>query len=258
MIELNVEADIRQAVRHLDDLQRRKVPVAMQRALIGTAKVVRDAEIAEAQRVFHNPTRWTLGSIKVGPQQNFSIKVGVLDPDGFYRRANKYLHVQIQGGTRQHKAFESALTRAGVMPNGWYAVPGQGAKLDAYGNMGPGQIKQIMSWFNVASPFAGSTQNMTDATRARRRKGTKKNRGFEYFAAMPGERTGRRSWINGRRQNLQPGIYQRTYFGFGSAIKPVLIFVPRVSYRKRFDFFGLARRVVDKEYIPRFESALNR
>jgi hypothetical protein len=258
MIEINVKADIKDAVRYLDSVQKKRIPIATQRALIATARSIRAAEIKEMNKVFNNPTRWTLGAMKVGPQKNYSIAVGILDPDGYYKRANYYLGTQVDGGVRRTKAFERALQRANVMPSGWYAVPGDGAKIDSFGNMGPGEIRQIMSWFSAAEPYAGSTQNMTEATRNKRRKGTKKKYGFEYFAAMPGSRMGRRSWVNGRSQNLQPGIYRRTFFGFGSAIKPILIFVPRVSYGKRFNFEAVARKVYEREFGPHFVDAFKR
>ncbi len=87
------------------------------------------------------------------------------------------------------------------MPQGWYSVPGAGAQIDRYGNISSGQIRQILSWFGAAERSAGSTQNMTADGRAKRRKGTKKNVGYEYFCVMPG-----------RQKNLkQPGIYQRFF-----------------------------------------------
>ena len=97
---------------------------------------------------------------------------------------------------------------------------------------------------------------MGEKGRAKRRKGTRARRGFEYFVAQPGSRVGRGSWKNGRRQNLQPGVYRRTAFGFGSAIEPILIFVRRVAYKPRFDFYGVARRTVDREFKPRLDAAL--
>jgi hypothetical protein len=246
MIEISVQADIKAATRWLDDVQKKRIPIATQRALLATARSIRAAEIKEMNKVFDRPTKWTLGAMKVGPAKNMSITVGILDPDGYYKRANYYLGTQIAGGKRNHKAMEMALQRARVMPAGWYAVPGAKAKLDAYGNMGPGEIRQIMSWFNAAERWSGSTQNMTDATRARRRKGTKKKAGYEYFAVSPGNK------------GLTPGIYRRTSFGFGKAIEPILIFVPRVSYRKRFDFEGVARRVYEAQFGPHFKAAFER
>lgn len=249
MIEISVEADIRSAIRYLDDAQLRRVPIATQRALLKTAQAVKAAEIAEMGRVFDRPTRWTLGAMKVGPTKDFTVRVGVLDPDGYYKRANFYLGTQIYGGARKVKAFERALQRAGVMPAGWFAVPGEKAKMDAYGNQSVGEIKQILSWFNAAEPYAGSTQNMTDQTRAKRRKGSRKKRGFEYFAIMPFRRGS---------EGLRPGIYRRTAFAFGKAIEPVVIFVEKTRYKKRFNFIRVAESVKEKVFAQYFSDALER
>lgn len=258
MITIKVEVDTREAERYLSDVQKKRIPIATQRALLKTAHAIREAETAEINRVFDRPTRWTQGAMKVKATSRFEVAVGIVDPDGYYKRANYYLGTQMDGGERRFKAFERALQRRGVMPAGWYAVPGEKAKLDSFGNMGPGEIRQIMSWFNAGTPFAGSNQNMTQATRDKRRKGTKKKRGFEYFYAAPGSRVGRRSWVNGRAQNLQPGIYRRTFFGFGSSIEPILIFVQRAAYRRRFDFQKVAQTTYDKTWPQHFAEAFAR
>lgn len=249
MIDLIVKVDTKATTQWLNDVQRKQVPAATQRALIKTAQDVKAAEISEMGKVFDRPTRWTIGAMKVSPTKDYTVRVGVLDPDGYYKRANFYLSTQIEGGFRKVKAFERALQRAGVMPAGWIAVPGQKAKLDAYGNQSVGELKQIMSWFNAAEQTLGSTQNMTDATRNRRRKGTKKKRGFEYFVIRPGRRGADR---------LRPGVYRRTSFGFGKAIEPVVMFMPFAKYRKRFDFKRVAETVIDNVFDAHFNAAFKR
>lgn len=132
MIKINID------VKGLDEIKRRlagmerKIEIATQRALLKTANHIRDAEQDEMRRVFDRPTRWTLGAMKVKPTAKFEVTVGILDPDGFYKRANNYLGTQISGGSRRMKAMEIALQHYGLMPSGWYAVPGAGAKMDAY------------------------------------------------------------------------------------------------------------------------------
>jgi hypothetical protein len=164
------------------------------------------------QRVFDRPTRWTLGSIKVKPTKQLEVEVGILDPEGYYKRAANYVGTQTTGGQRKMKAFERALQQYGLMPQGWYAVPGEGAKIDSYGNMSSGQIRQIMSWFDSAERWAGSTQNMGAAGRAKKMKGTRSKFGFEYLVVLPD-----------KQKNLkQPGIYQRFFLGHGSSIQAAL------------------------------------
>jgi hypothetical protein len=236
----------------MDDLKRkladapRKLEIASQRALLKTAHAVKEAEVSAMQRVFDKPTRWTLGSIKVKPTAKMEVSVGILDPAGSYKRAANYVGTQVGGGHRRQKAMEKALQQRGVLPSGWMTVPGEGAKIDAYGNMSVGQIKQILSWFDSAEPSAGSTQNMGQAGRDKKRKGTRKNVGFEYIVVSPG-----------RQRNLkQPGIYQRFFFGHGKAIKPVIIFVKSTKYSARFDFEKVARDTAAKVMRPEFDSAI--
>lgn len=224
----------------------RKIEIAAQRALLKTAQAVKDAEIGEMQRVFDRPTRWTLGAIKVKPLSSMEVQVGILDPEGYYKRAANYIGTQVSGGQRKMKAMEKALQQYGLMPSGWFAVPGAGAKIDDYGNMSSGQIRQILSWFDAAERWAGSTQNMGAAGRAKRMKGTRRNVGFEYFVVLPGRQT-----------NLkQPGIYQRFFFGQGKAIKPVLIYVKAAKYGARFDFQRVAQETANRVWQQEFNQAI--
>lgn len=245
-------SEMDRALRKYGEQARRTVEISAQRAVTKTARNVRAAAIKEMERVFDRPTRWTLNALTVEIDKK-NIAASVQVKDGYWYRADNYLQVQIEGGSRPNKAFEKALQRVGVLPAGWFAVPGQGAKLDAYGNQSPGEIRQILSWFDAAELVAGSTQNMREKGRARLRKGTRRRAAQEYFAVLPGRRGPR-----GAVQRLRPGIYRRTFFGFGSAIKPVMIFVSRVSYSKRFYFEEVSRRVVERDFNKIFAEDFTR
>ena len=257
MIKMSVE------VRGLIPLQnhlnatKKQIGIATQRAILKTAQHVIKAEQEEMRRVFDRPTNFTLNSLTVKfdkPNMRASVEV----KDGYWTRSDNYLSVQREGGRRRLKALERNLQHYGVMPEGWIAVPGEGARLDVFGNMSVGQIRQILSWFDAAERVLGSTQNMGEKGRAKKRKGTRRSEAFEYFAALPGHRTGRRSWKNGRSQSLTPGIYKRTFFGHGTAIKPVIIFVRNATYAKRFKFFEVANKTVDKHFAAEFNAAMAR
>lgn len=238
-------------------LMPKQFDIALQRTLIKTAQAVVKAEQDEMGRVFDRPTRFTLGALTTKfnkPAMTATVEV----KDGYWSRSNNYLATQIHGGDRHLKAFERALQYYGVMPNGWLAVPGRAADLDAFGNMKPSQIRQILSWFDAAKMVEGSDQNMGQKGRDKRRKGTKTKRGFEYFVAQPGYRMGRGSWKNGKTQNLTPGIYKRTSFGFGKAIQPIIIFVRSTTYAPRFRFYEVARKTSDRVMPVEFNAALKR
>lgn len=249
----------------LNDVQKkllgtvRKAEVATQRALIKVAGHIRDAEKAEMERVFDRPTRWTLGAMKVKLTGKMEVTVGIIDTEGAYKRAQNYLGTQVSGGSRKLKAMERSLQSRGLMPGGTYIVPGAGAKLDAFGNISTGEIRQILSWFDTAEQWAGSTQNMGQKGREKRRKGTKKKLGFEYFAVAPGaRRTYTRSNGKTGTHAMQPGIYRRTSFVFGSAIKPILIFVKNTSYKPRFNFERVARETFDKHAAQELNNAIGK
>ena len=238
-------------------LSQRQIEIATQRAVLKTAQAVREAEVDEMKRCFSSPTRFTLNAFKT-TFDKARITATVEIKDGYWTRSQNYLKTQSISGERRRKAFENALQRVDVLPAGWMVVPGDAADLDSFGNISVGQIRQILSWFDAAELVAGSTQNMGQKGRDKRRKGTKTKRGFEYFAALPGNRSGRGSWKNGRTQNLEPGIYRKTAFGFGSAIKPVLIFVKDTNYKPRFMFDQVANQTIDRVLKPELNAAIQK
>ena len=59
----------------------------------------------------------------------------------------------------------------------------------------------------------------------------------------------------GRKSHLAPGVYKRVVTGFGSSLKPVLMFVKQANYKKRLDFFGVVEKTVAKEFTAEFDKA---
>jgi len=213
-------------------------------ALTQTAKNVEEAERKEMRDVFDRPTPNTLTSIyvKSATASSLTSVVGIKDFAGKGIAASKYLASQIKGGSRRMKRFEKALQSVGALPEGYRAVPGSAARMDGYGNMQGGQIVQILSFFK-AFPEAGYKANMSDKRRASLAKGTKKKPGFAYFVGRPGDR-------------LPLGIWQRFKFANGSAIKPVIIFVPSAIYEAVFAFEYVARKTVERTWEAEFNKAM--
>ena len=230
-------------------------------SLRGVEKQVRFAELvavnraafaarAEVQkeiaRVFDRATPWVKGGVRVRKATKTDL-TAVVDLDFWGNKqgvsVEKILDAEIKGGKRRHKRHEIALQKAGILPAGMYIVPGDAAALDQYGNMSSGQIVQIISWFNGFGE-QGYQANMSDKRRIAlgkdRRNGS---RGFAYFA------------LTKAHGKLLPGIYQRFSTGFGSAIKPVMIFVRKSGYRPRLDFYGVANRAARAEFAVQFDIA---
>jgi hypothetical protein len=237
----------------LKDFSERRVNAAVATALTRTAVQVREKVKTAMTTSLDKPTPYTLRQLKyVGAKAtNLTAAVGfnvaaIQDARGNTLRytdlgsgqtpAGKYLEPQIEGGPRRNKRFEIALRARGLLAAGWFAVPGERAKVDSYGNQSVGEIKQILSWFGAAEPYKGSTQNMTAETKAKRIKGTKKTAGFQYFV-MP---------VGGKKAGPRPGIYRKTAFALGSRLEPILIFVKASNYKKRFDFNKVAQAEADR------------
>lgn len=235
MTSIDVRHDLGAVVRHLRDVAPSQVRYVAARTLTTLAKSAQ-ADMAEhTRRTFDRPTPWWQNATRTVPATKSNLEASVFLKDESVGKAlplAKTMAHHVIGGARAWKRSEGALLRAGLMAPGEIAVPGAAAQIDAYGNMSRGQVAQILSWFQ-AFPDVGSTKNSTAATRARRTKGRLGRRyGVRYFFKR--DRPGR-------------GIYLATQTGFGSSIKPVLMFVRRGVYAKRFDMDAIARATVARD-----------
>lgn len=245
-MQINVKTNFPGVARMLGVAQS-QVPFATAVAMNRTVEQAEAAERKEMRVVFHRPTPWFLRSLRVvrATKQRLTAKLWFKDKnlfDSSYSMAEPH----ILGGQRNDKPMELRLRRVKILPAGWQVVPGEGAQLDAYGNMNRGQITQML---NVLGTYTESGYNKANAaTAARLAKGNAKKNvyGFVY-------------WVNpvgaGRKRHLPPGIYQRVKTAFGSSLKPILIFVRTTRYKKRFDFFGIGQRVIDTRYPLEFDVA---
>lgn len=248
-MKITVKMDGLDAVQaKLRGLSDRKIRVAAKSALNVAARSASEATKREMRGVFDRPTPWVLGGVRYVKATDQKLEA-VVDFDQWGNKTavtvGHVLEAEIAGGNRKHKRHEVALQRAGILPAGYYIVPGDAAQIDAYGNMKGSQIVQIMAWFQSFDRYSGDNKNMTDK-RMRNLGKDKRNgqRGFQYFA------------LQNRRGGLPPGIYQRFTFAHGSAIKPVMIFVRSPAYRKRLDFYGVADRVARAEFNKAFSEYL--
>ena len=213
------------------DMRKERVQRAVVDALNRTGSGVLDALTAEMSTAFDRPTPYTLGSLRLdrATSSNMFARIAPKDFAGKGTPAKNYLGPEIFGGERHEKRSEVALRSRGILPAGLYTAPGKGATLDAYGNQSVGEIRQILSYFGSAEMTAGYTSNMTDKTRARLARGTKKQGfGYSYFV------------IRTHQGNLAPGIYKKLNFAAGHAIKPILMFVKKPTYSKRYRWHEVA------------------
>lgn len=243
------------------DRDRRQVRFAMAVALTRTASAVKRAEEDELARELDRPTLYTMRALymaKATPD-NLQATVWLKDDRATSNAgtpATAYLAPQIEGTSgRNVKRFERALQYAGVMPTGWHAVPGHGARLDAFGNISRGQINQILSQLAVEQVrgFNRSTPRGKDRKTQSKRRRAFGRAGGQYVA------------FKAQTGKLSPGVYLAEAQDFGAKLGlgrsgrlvMVLAFRQGTRYRRRIDWDGVADRVVDERLEAEFERALN-
>lgn len=253
---LRVKSNVRDLALRLG-VEATDIPKRVATALTRTALEVRKDLRTEMLRVFDRPTPFTLNSLFVRPAtatpgggSGFVSRAG---SSGAWLQAqyltatvwlkgrgafddSSHLEPQIFGGARPPKPFEERLRRIGVLPDGMFAVPGEGARLDRYGNMSRGQLVQILSQLRAIG-LAGQGSDAQPTSSRRSRRNVKK--AGTFFVGRPG---------GGR---LPLGVWQR----IAGQLKPVLIFVRGPRYQARFKFYEVAERTARREFPLQFERA---
>lgn len=233
VIGLDVRIDIERVLTRMKSNRTDQLPFAIASALTATAQKIKEAEIEEMGDVFDRPTPFTLNSLYVSPATKRNLVASAYFKDFAPKgtAAGKYLKPQIEGGARSLKRMERALQSKGLMPTGTFAVPGAQAPLDAYGN--------------VPGPFI---VRMLSDLQAFGEQG--------YTANRKGERTGLRRtnyfFVPRKGSHLKPGVYWHMP---NKTLGVVFVFVSKVSYSRRFNFYALGRRVQKAEFEKQFAKA---
>jgi len=217
----------------------RKGPYVAATALTRSMKDGQGAFKDETNSKVDRPTAYALNGtfLKAAKKDTLEARLWVKDnPSGKGTPADRFLLPNIFGGGRGQKGAERMLQSAGLMPQGWFAVPAAGAQLDGNGNMKRGQIRQMLSQLKVQRG-AGHESRASGSTRSNR---TIARQGVTYFALPEGNR------------GLLPGIYLKRRFGHGTAIRPVLVFVDQVQYQKLLEFFEVTTETVNRRFPAHF------
>lgn len=225
------------------------------KALNMTAYQVQKALKAKMKSIFDRPKPYTLNAPYVWRATPDKLTSYVkLREEGGKGQVGSYLWPQVYGGNRREKEFEGYLHRRHILPDGAYAVPGAAAPLDAYGNIAPGQIVKILSYFKTFSEV-GHFANITEKRKKSMHKGTKKRQGVSYFA-IPF-----RPYHDGLKQ---PGIYRRTSYDTGrrstqagGIVQPMLAFVKKPQYRAILPWYQIAQEVLRANWRSNFARARN-
>jgi hypothetical protein len=211
----------------------RRMNAAAATALTRTAVEVRDGIRKQLPTTFDRPTNF------VGQQLTLKAATAAqpVAEVGFRDRVDDVLLHHAKAGTRRQKPFELALTRAGYMPAGRFAVPGAGAPLDQHGNMSRKLIGEILSHLSAH----GGARAKRNFSTQRRLRNAQKRAGAKYFVS------------DGK--GLAAGIWRQGLTDRKPV--PILLFVRPPTYRARFDFDAMARHIAQRRLGPNFDRAFN-
>ncbi len=269
-------SDIEAARRSYSVFSDRRFNAGLATALSRTAVQVKDAEQREMLDSFDRPTRFTLSAIFAKPATAQSLEAQVwIKDDGAGRSPLTWLRWQVFGGERRIKAFEKLLRSQGALPSGMVTVPGQAARLDAFGNWSTGQLRQVLSQLRI-EPTQGATSALPRLT-AGDREILKRTGGKAGGLAGPA----RSALLDARAKNnriqsayrraggqfvafpqgrgkLPAGIYRVRSTAWGrTSPQPILIFVDGARYEAgRFDFFYAGQKVADRVLPVEVDRAL--
>lgn len=252
---LDVQSDLDRAVKFLDKIGRgEQLQFATALALTGVGYQARRDALVEISRRFQAPIPLTTRAVEITfsgrrgmrrvDKRNLSVLLAITDDISAGTTPRTYLAAQVHGGERNVKKSEKRLRRMGLLPQGWYTVPGPSAPLDAYGNI-PGSAYTAM--------LAGVNALLTD------QRSTKGGlRRVRFFVVRPGDKTTR----------LPPGIYvsqsQKVQVGQRAKgqvkmMRLWLAFTRKVPrYSRRFPFYEVVEQSVNKNFGRELHAALLR
>ena len=241
MTTISIQTDIKEPQRALDVVSKRQIPYAtvlMLNALAGSTKKRTEVEI---KRELDRPTNYAqrMIGLRFANKRNLTSQVNVRG--SVASGETKVLGHLFAGGKRKGKGFEGALVSKGIMPDGMYAMPGEGAPLDFYGNIKRSFIKQLIDYLTANKVVKKSAQFEN-----RSRKQTKGSTTSQYFI------------VNQKKQGGLPlGIWQHIGFGSGKALRPIIMFVRKEPvYDRYFDLDKTAQQVINKDARYEFDKAM--
>jgi hypothetical protein len=218
-MNLNIKADTSTVQKILANIRQSELPSAMRNTINDTARLVIKREEDEVRRVFDRPTPLVQRPFWLktkASKESLSAEISIKDVFG--RRGGSALpdalepHIPGFPATRRQKSFERRWL-------GGYWVPSRSMKLNRYGNVSGPMIAKMLAdtgQYRKVSGFDGTTR----ASKVR------------YGLFRIGNTLG--VWDLQRLRSRQYGALMMLQVG------------KTPTYRKRFDFFGVAQREAGK------------
>jgi hypothetical protein len=235
MIDFNIKTTgVDKALAQLEAVAPKQIPFILALSLTETARDVEFVLKREMQRRIDRPRQFTINSLFAtrATKSRLEAQVRWKDFAGKGTPGGKYLRPIAEGGARSLKRSESALKRRGILPSGFYLAPGEGAKLDANGNVSGNVVTQMLSYLKAF----GEQGYVANRNNKRKTK-------TQWFAIRPGEGT-----------KLPPGIYQRV----GSGFRIIFAMVKAPTYKVVFPFSKITTDVGKQQFPIRFNEAIVR
>lgn len=187
----SIEFDSQALIGRIDALRGAQLPFAGNRALRQLGFQLRGELQKEMRDKFQNPVPFTINSPRYRVD-GFELTVSISKDGTKGQDPARYLYpVTAEGGVGGNKPayitrFSRAVRALGIVDASYYAIPflqGRGVRVNAYGNMTPGQYQQTLQGLKTGVG-AG-------------RQGSQ----WRYFSVPDGRKPGKRG-------NLKPGIYR--------------------------------------------------
>ena len=193
-------------------------------ALDDTAEGLRQEQVMEMEVVFNNPRKYTLNAL-------YAVKArGNVDSNGMPTAglawkefggsipAYKYIYPHVFGGPRQMKRHEKALAARGILTGGSMTAQGRSYPKDESGDITGGQYTRMLSELNALQDGSGG-KNQYKKKRAQ---------ASRFFLYTP------------KGASFPVGIAEPN----GDGIRVMLRFIDPPSYKKRYDYYGIANAYV--------------
>lgn len=218
MLKISVKADLSKLIRKFQVVES-QAKFATALALTRTAQGVAADLAADLPRIFKSVAPFTKRAFYISKATKSNLTATV----GIKQKQAQYLYREIVGGARD-PAIEKLLGR--ILPSGYFVVPTSFSKLTA-------NRKVSIAWVRkIADQLAGTA---TAQAKVRKKRGA---------ANVP--------FIVAGDAKLHPGIYQKVN---AQGIAPLLLFVKRPKYSRRYDFKGTAKRFARARFADEFARA---
>lgn len=223
--EAKIESILRDLQEHPTIMRK-----AMAFALDDTAQIMKERQIEEMKRVFDNPRPYTLNALFVRKARgDASLSAGIAFREFGVKGtpAYKYLMPHIEGTKRNPKRHEKALMGKGVL-DGSHTAPARGYPKDAYGDITGGAYTRMLAELDILPEML---RGKGQFKKKRRDESVR----FRVFFFKGGTKPA--------------GIVE----GSGDSARTMLRFIEPVTYKVRYDFYGLAERAAREQFPIQLE-----